>query len=131
MDDASRTDSAAILVHLDEERRKRNPDPVHFNRQELDAVLHVYSMMVGAGAWRDYRIDSLRDKAVFSVYRRASEMALYRIEKIPGLARKQGQYAVIAADGSIQKRGNDLGVLLKVFDKPLRLAIAKRDGRLR
>ena len=37
--------------------------------------------MVAAGEWRDYAIDFLKDRAVFSVFRRASEVPLYRIEK--------------------------------------------------
>jgi len=49
--------------------------------------------MVADGEWRDYAIDFLKDRAVFSVFRRASEVpALYRIEKDPRLVRKQGMY---------------------------------------
>ena len=63
----------------------------------------------------------MRDKAVFSVYRRTSEMPLYRIEKDPRLARRQGAYAVVAASGLILKRGPDLDRVLRVLDKPLRV----------
>jgi len=77
--------------------------------------------MVAEGEWRDYAIDFTRDKAVFSVYRRTSEMPLYRIEKDPRLARRQGAYAVIAASGLILKRGNDLDRVLHAIDKPLRV----------
>ena len=51
---------------------------------------------------------SLNEKAVFSVFRRATEVPLYRIEKQPKLARRQGVYSVIAATGLILKRGHDL-----------------------
>ena len=64
---------------------------------------------MAAGEWRDYAIDFGRDKAVFSVFRRASEVPLYRIEKCPKLARRQGAYSVVAATGLILKRGNELG----------------------
>jgi len=64
-----------------------------------------------------------REKAVFAVYRRASEFPLYRIEKNPKLARKQGAYSVIAASGLILKRGNDLRRVLGVFEKPVRVVI--------
>jgi hypothetical protein len=77
--------------------------------------------MVAEGEWRDYAIDFTRDKAVFSVYRRTSEMPLYRIEKDPRLARRQGAYAVIAASGLILKRGHDLDRVLHAIDKPLRV----------
>jgi hypothetical protein len=73
------------------------------------------------GVWRDYAIDLLRDKAVFSVYRKASEYALYRIEKDVRLARKQGAYSVIAAGGLIMKRGHDLQPVLSVLENRLDL----------
>jgi hypothetical protein len=73
--------------------------------------------MVAAGEWRDYAIDALSDRAVFSVYRRSSEAPLYRIEKQPALARRQGAWSVMAAGGLIVKRGHDLDQVLRVFDK--------------
>lgn len=90
-----------------------------FNRQELTAILAVYGRKVAAGEWRDYAIDLNRDKAVFSVFRRASECPLFRIEKDPKLARKQGAYSIVAAGGLIMKRGHDLIRVLDVLDKRL------------
>ena len=68
---------------------------VRFDRVELNRILNIYGRMVVAGEWRDYAIDFLEDVAVFSVFRRTSEMALYRIEKRPKLRNRQGQFAVI------------------------------------
>jgi Protein of unknown function (DUF2794) len=96
-------------------------ETVRFDRRELDQILRIYSMMVGAGDWRDYAIDHLKDRAVFSVFRRASEFPLYRIEKNPRLARRQGAYSVIATSGKVLKRGHELANVLRVFDKPLRV----------
>ena len=92
---------------------------VAFNRLELNDILRVYGRMVAVGEWRDYAIDLGAEKATFSVYRRASEWPLYRIEKVPKLARKQGSYSVIAATGLILKRGNDLKRILDVFNRRL------------
>ncbi len=97
------------------------PVEVKFDRTELDQILRVYSFMVSGGDWRDYAIDHMQDKAVFSVFRRASEMPLYRIEKNPKLARKQGAFSVVSASGDILKRGHELAQVLKVFDKALRI----------
>ena len=94
---------------------------VTFNRDELRLILNLYGRMVAEGEWRDYAMDFERDRAVFSVYRRSSEMPLYRIEKDPKLARRQGAYAVIAASGLILKRGHELSRVLRVFDKGLRV----------
>lgn len=64
----------------------RAPAPagkVTFNRRELDRILSLYGRKVAAGEWRDYAIDFLKDRAVFSVFRRTTEFPIYRIEKIP------------------------------------------------
>ena len=92
---------------------------VTFNRFELSRILNLYGRMVADGEWRDYSIDFLRDRAVFSVFRRASEVPIYRIEKDPRLARKQGIYSVISATGLILRRGHELErVLLAIDRKP-------------
>ncbi len=90
---------------------------VFFDRRELGQILNLYGRMVALGEWRDYAIDGLSDCAVFAVYRRASEAPLYRIEKRPALARRQGQWAVLAHTGHVLKRGHDLEQVLKVFDR--------------
>tara|TARA_R110002110_G_scaffold56762_4_gene161018 strand:+ start:5457 stop:5879 length:423 start_codon:yes stop_codon:yes gene_type:complete len=90
---------------------------VFFNRSELDAILSIYGRKVAEGEWRDYAIGGFKDVAVFSVFRRASEMPLYRIEKRPKLARKQGAYCIVAATGLVLKRGHELKQVLKVFEK--------------
>jgi hypothetical protein len=95
------------------------PVQVTFERQELNRILNLYGRKVAAGEWRDYAIDFLKDRAVFSVFRRASEMPLYRIEKNPKLARKQGAYSVIAPGGMIMRRGHELDRVLRVLDKSL------------
>ena len=58
---------------------------VTFSRRELDRILDLYGRKVAAGEWRDYAIDFLKDRAVFSVFRRACEVPIYRIEKHPKL----------------------------------------------
>jgi hypothetical protein len=95
-----------------------------FDRGELNRILTIYGRMVAAGEWRDYALDFLEDAAVFSIFRRTSEMALFQIEKRPRLKAKQGQYAVIAAGGLVLKRGHDLAQVLKIFDRKLLKALA-------
>lgn len=97
---------------------------VTFNRRELDRLLNLYGRMVAAGEWRDYAIDFLKDRAVFSVFRRTSEMPLYRIEKNPKLARKQGAFSVISSTGLIVRRGPELDRVLRAIDKSLRIVAA-------
>ena len=90
---------------------------VFFERRELDRLLALYGRMVAAGEWRDYGIGALADACVFSVFRRTSEAPLYRIEKRPALARRQGAWAVIGQGGMILRRGHELEQVLRFFDK--------------
>lgn len=115
------TPQDTVVVNLNEYRQSRDPLPVTFHRRELDAILWIYGRMVGEGEWKDYAIDHLKDKAVFSVFKRSGEMPLFRIEKNPQLASKQGAYSVVNTNGMILKRGHELPQVLKVFDKSLKL----------
>ena len=90
------------------------PIQIFFERRELDILLGVYSFMVAEGEWRDYAIDHLCDRAVFSVFGKSSR-ALYRIEKNPSLARRQGEYSVVCGNGLVRKRGRDLSRVLGIF----------------
>ncbi len=97
------------------------PMVVSFDRMELREILNLYGRKVAEGEWRDYAMDFLPHKAVFSVYRRTSEFPLYRIEKDPKLARKQGAYCVVAATGLILRRGPDLARVIAVLDRKVKL----------
>lgn len=90
---------------------------VFWDRSELDKILSLYGRMVAMGEWRDYAMDALPDRALFSIYARASEAPLYQVEKRPALAARQGAYAIVAAGGLILRRGAELGLVLRFFDK--------------
>jgi hypothetical protein len=111
-------------------RGERDGDPkraltavneVTFSRRELDRILSLYGRKVAAGEWRDYAIDFLKDRAVFSVFRHACEVPIYRIEKNPKLERRQGAYSVISATGHIVRRGRELDRVLGALDTSVRL----------
>ena len=121
---AEDTDDSAKLIPLQERRRDRLDFPVSFNRHELDMIFRLYGRMVAANEWRDYAIDHLTDRAVFSVFRRTSETPLFQIVKDPRLTRRQGAFAVVAATGLILKRGHELARVLGVFDRTLKLVEA-------
>ncbi len=101
----------------------RPPETVSFDRRELSQILNVYGRMVAAGEWRDYAIDWLKDAAVFSVFRRTSEMPLYRVEKRPKLRARQGMYALVGATGAVLKRGHDLRQVLSPLERKLVRAV--------
>lgn len=102
---------------------QNKPQIISFNRKELDQILQVYGFKVADGEWKDYAIDMLKDRAVFSVFRRAHDMPLHCIEKIPKLARKQGMFCVTGSDGRVIKRGHDLATVLKVLKKKPKLRL--------
>jgi Protein of unknown function (DUF2794) len=87
---------------------------IFFERGELERLLRFYGRMVAWGEWRDYALDALPDRALFSVYRRTSEAPLYQIEKRP--ESRQGRYSVRAVDGRILRRGDDLERVLAVLE---------------
>ncbi len=95
------------------------PEQVSFDRIELGQILAIYGRMVAAGEWRDYGISALREVAVFSIFRRAAENPLYRVEKRPKLRARQGLYAVLGAEGQVLRRGADLAAVLRVLERKL------------
>ncbi len=129
------SDTEPIVLYGPDQRRGPVPgkeasgstpsrNTISFDRRELNQILSVYGRRVADGEWRDYAIDALKEKAVFSIFRRSSEFPLYRIEKRPKLGRKQGAYSVVAASGLILRRGHDLGQVLKAIDRRPRLVPA-------
>lgn len=109
------------LVHSNDHFTSPTPVPemVRFDRNELSTILNVYGRQVSKGEWRDYAIDMLKDCAVFSIFKRASELPVYRIEKDPKLRKKQGQYRVVGPGGQVLKRGHDLTQVLRILDSDL------------
>jgi Protein of unknown function (DUF2794) len=118
VDDQLRNSSGADVVRFPAQHVKA----VAFDRHELSQILNLYGRFVAAGEWKDYAMDFTHEKAVFSVFHRAAEQPLYRIVKDPSLARKQGQYAVVAQGGLILKRGHELAQVLSVLFKKPKLA---------
>ena len=104
-------------MHPTSTAAKRKPEPIMWTRRELDAILRVYGRFVAQGEWKDYAIDGLKSEAVFSIFRRHSEMPMYSVIKTPADANRQGQFKVVAMGGQILKRGHDLAQVMTVFDK--------------
>jgi hypothetical protein len=117
----SKSRKSLVIVGNAFERERRaaqaTPERIMWTRDELGHLLNVYGRMVAAGIWRDYAINDGRDAARFSIFRRASEVPLFRIEKIPAMRRKQGQYVLHAMDGRVLRRGHDLPALMRFFDR--------------
>lgn len=95
------------------------PEVVAFDRHELGAILSVYGRFVVAGVMRDYAISTLRDRAVFAMFRRTAETPLYRVEKLPALRARQQLYALFGPEGQVLKRGATLPGVLAPLERKL------------
>jgi hypothetical protein len=119
---ADKSQGNLSLVHVGEPQAQHK-SPVQtliaFDRRELMQILSVYGRKVGQGEWRDYAMDFLKDRALFSIYARVSERPLFVVEKNPKLRNRQGQYMVTNQQGTILKRGHDLAQVLRVLDPDL------------
>jgi hypothetical protein len=110
------------IVPLNSQKAPKPIEQVCFNRHDIDALMQFYSKRVGTGEWRDYAMDMLEDRAIFSVFKRASEVPMYTVHKVPKLANKQGEWSLLNANGLVMKRGKDLRQVLKVLDKKPKLS---------
>ena len=99
------------------QKRQNKFEKTVLHRKELNLILSTYGHLVASGKARDYAIDMLADRAVFSMFRHVAEKPTWRIEKIPALARKQGIWVVTGLSGQVLKRGHDLKQVLRVFDR--------------
>jgi len=112
------------IIPLQNSKSHKTPKPIDqvcFNRRDIDMLMQFYSKRVGTGEWRDYAMDMLKDSAVFSVFKRASEVPIYTVHKTPKLANRQGEWSLLNANGLILKRGKELKQVLKVLDKKPKL----------
>ena len=112
---------AQNVVRLKTPAKVKAQEITTFDRRELDLILRIYGTKVADGEWRDYAIDMLTDQAVFSVFKRTGDVPLYRIEKTPKLAMRQGIYSVSSPLGQILKRGDKLSTVLKFLERKPKL----------
>ena len=86
-----------------------------FKKIELHKILQLYGVMVSKGIWKDYSISFLKEFAIFSVYRKSSDWALFSIKKSPEYLKSGMLYSVIGMDGRIIKSSNDLNSALRAL----------------
>ena len=125
MADEPQRDGPGLLIDFSNaapgqaQRLQRQSAMVSFDRRELNTILNLYGRKVAEGEWRDYAMDFMRDRALFSIYKRSSERPLYVIEKNPKLRNLQGQYIVLSQEGRVLKRGHELATVLRVLELSL------------
>ena len=86
-----------------------------FSKDELNLILSLYGKGVSSGKWKDYAIDSSNDATIFSIYRHASEMPLFKIIKSHNNKRVDERWLIKSTSGQILKRNKNLTHLLNFF----------------
>ena len=84
-----------------------------FEKDELKIILDLYAKMVSEGSWKDYGLSISSKQVVFSVFRKATENALYKICKNFKPKDKNLKYLITDTSSKILKNSYDLRILLK------------------
>ena len=92
---------------------KQNFNNHFFEKEELKIILNLYAKMVSAGSWKDYGLNISSKQVSFSVFRNATEKALYKICKNFKPKNKNLKYLITDTNGKILKNSYELKVLLK------------------
>ena len=92
---------------------KQIEDKHFFEKDELKIILDLYAKMVSEGSWKDYGLSISSKQVGFSVFRNATENALYKICKNFRPKNKNLKYLITDTSGKILKNSYDLRILLK------------------
>ena len=84
-----------------------------FEKDELKIILDLYAKMVSEGSWKDYGLNISSKQVSFSVFRNATENALYKICKNFKPKNKNLKYLITDTSGKILKNSYELKSLLK------------------
>jgi len=84
-----------------------------FEKKELKIILDLYAKMVSEGSWKDYGLNISNKQVSFSVFKNATEKALYKICKNFNPNNKNLKYLITDTNSNILKNSSDLKILLK------------------
>ena len=92
---------------------KVKKDPVYFfEKNELKIILDLYAKMVSEGSWKDYGLNISSKQVGFSVFKNATENAMYKICKNFKPINKNLKYLITDSKGKILKNSSELKTLL-------------------
>ena len=92
---------------------KKLEDKHFLEKEELKVILNLYAKMVSEGSWKDYGLSISSKQVGFSVFKNATENALYKICKNFKPKNKNLKYLITDTNGKILKNSFDLNLLLK------------------
>ena len=91
---------------------KKLENKYFFEKDELKTILDLYAKMVSEGSWKDYGLNISSRQVGFSVFKNATENALYKICKNFNPINKNLKYLITDSRGKILKNSFDLKILL-------------------
>ena len=92
---------------------KKYEEESFFEKDELKIILDLYAKMVSEGTWKDYGLSISSKRVSFSVFRNATENAIYKICKNFKPKNKNLKYLITDANGKIFRNSSDLNSLLR------------------
>ena len=93
--------------------QKKIEDNYFFKKDELQTILDLYGKMVSEGSWKDYGLSISSKQVSFSVFKNATDSALYKICKNFKPKNKNLKYLITDTNGKILKNSTELKNLLK------------------
>jgi hypothetical protein len=106
----------AQLLLLSEYRRDGRR--VFFDREDLNHLLGVYSRQVARGVWRDYALDHRSNMAIFSIFKRSQEQAIFTVTKVLLRGDKEPNYVLLSRNRQI-KSSRDLRHIVEALQRQL------------
>ena len=94
-----------------------NKDKVFFSKTELQIILQTYSKQVSSGVCRDYSIDHIKQKVIFSFFRSTFDKPLFQIEKKTDIKSKLLFNFSVIYKQKIIETNVSLAKILKRLDK--------------
>ena len=105
--------SKNLRLVINNVKDKQFEDKHFFEKDELKIILDLYAKMVSAGSWKDYGLSISSKQVGFSVFKNATENALYKICKNFKPKNNNLKYLITDTNGKILKNSYDLDLLLK------------------
>ena len=99
-----------LKLVINNESKKKD---IFFNKNELKLILNLYAQMVSSGEWKDYGLSILKKEVSFNIYRRTSEIPVYKIIKNLKPKNKNEKYFIKDGQNKIINNSENLDSLIK------------------
>jgi len=83
-----------------------------FEKSELKSILNLYAKMVSNGSWKDYGLAISSKEITFSVFKNATENAIYKICKKFKPININLRYSITDSNGKILNNSSNLEDLI-------------------